>query len=447
MRDDAAGGWRLTGQKTWTTRGAFCTHLFGLFRTDPAAERHRGLTYFLVRSTRRASRCAASAGSTATRASPRCSSTTCSCPTPTCSASVGPGLAGRDGHDRFGARPHAALPGPVPRRPPSAWSTLAREHGAELDPACASGSSGRGSTPRRTAVHTCRRSRGLVDGGRPGAESSLNKVFWSELDVALHETALELLGPRRRQLDAAVDEGLPVRARRARSTPAPTRSSATSSPSACSACRGAEGACDSRSPRTRRDRATRSATCSRRGARRRWCARPWPAGGRRRRSVGGAGARWGCSRRAVPEADGGLGLAEVDLVPVLEELGYARGAATGRRDDGRRPRRCSAVDDPAGPLRRAAGEAGSTPAGPDADWSPTAASADLVVSRGDRPARAGRTSVHGADGRTVPWPDRAAGRRRIAAGDRPRRAAALRSTGPTLGTAAQLSGSAGGCSS
>src|SRR6185312_7407544 len=33
---------------TWTTRGAFCTHLFGLFRTDPESERHRGLTYFLV---------------------------------------------------------------------------------------------------------------------------------------------------------------------------------------------------------------------------------------------------------------------------------------------------------------------------------------------------------------------------------------------------------------
>src|SRR3954465_11780958 len=48
VRDDAARGWRLSGQKTWTTRGAFCTHLFGLFRTDPEAGRHRGLTYFLV---------------------------------------------------------------------------------------------------------------------------------------------------------------------------------------------------------------------------------------------------------------------------------------------------------------------------------------------------------------------------------------------------------------
>ncbi len=47
-RDDQAGGWRITGQKTWTTRGAFCTHLFGLFRTDPAAERHHGMTYLLV---------------------------------------------------------------------------------------------------------------------------------------------------------------------------------------------------------------------------------------------------------------------------------------------------------------------------------------------------------------------------------------------------------------
>src|SRR5580693_6805387 len=47
-RDDPAGGWRLSGQKTWTTRGAFCTHLFGLLRSDADAERHRGLTYFLV---------------------------------------------------------------------------------------------------------------------------------------------------------------------------------------------------------------------------------------------------------------------------------------------------------------------------------------------------------------------------------------------------------------
>lgn len=47
-RDDQRGGWILDGQKTWTTRGAFCTHLFGLFRTEPGSDRHRGLTYLLV---------------------------------------------------------------------------------------------------------------------------------------------------------------------------------------------------------------------------------------------------------------------------------------------------------------------------------------------------------------------------------------------------------------
>ncbi|TWG99227.1 Acyl-CoA dehydrogenases [Nocardioides sp. J9] len=35
----------------------------------------------------------------------------------------------------------------------------------------------------------------LKDGGDVGASGSVNKVWWSELDVALHETALDLLGP------------------------------------------------------------------------------------------------------------------------------------------------------------------------------------------------------------------------------------------------------------
>jgi alkylation response protein AidB-like acyl-CoA dehydrogenase len=34
----------------------------------------------------------------------------------------------------------------------------------------------------------------LADGGEMGAAGSVNKVFWSELDIALHETALDLRG-------------------------------------------------------------------------------------------------------------------------------------------------------------------------------------------------------------------------------------------------------------
>jgi alkylation response protein AidB-like acyl-CoA dehydrogenase len=36
----------------------------------------------------------------------------------------------------------------------------------------------------------------LRAGGSIGAEASTNKIFWSELDVALHRTALSILGAR-----------------------------------------------------------------------------------------------------------------------------------------------------------------------------------------------------------------------------------------------------------
>ena len=42
------GGWSLSGQKTWCSRGSFSDGVYGLFRSDPNAERHRGLTYFLI---------------------------------------------------------------------------------------------------------------------------------------------------------------------------------------------------------------------------------------------------------------------------------------------------------------------------------------------------------------------------------------------------------------
>ncbi len=43
-----------------------------------------------------------------------------------------------------------------------------------------------------------------MDGERPGAESSINKIFWSDLDVRMHEAALDLLGP-----DAELVAGAP----------------------------------------------------------------------------------------------------------------------------------------------------------------------------------------------------------------------------------------------
>jgi alkylation response protein AidB-like acyl-CoA dehydrogenase len=47
----------------------------------------------------------------------------------------------------------------------------------------------------------------LIAGGAIGPESSTNKIFWSELDITLHQTALAILGPRAELLPQAPDAG------------------------------------------------------------------------------------------------------------------------------------------------------------------------------------------------------------------------------------------------
>jgi alkylation response protein AidB-like acyl-CoA dehydrogenase len=189
------GGWVLDGQKTWTTRGAFCTHLFGLFRTDPESERHKGLTYLLV-------------------------------PLDAPGVTVR-GFGRLDGDEGFAEVffdeafvPDDALPGGV----------VLGEEGAGWSVAMATTSSERGLTLRspgrfmagatrlidlyRSApgdpllrdrvirmwmraeayrLQTLQTVTGTVEGRSAGAETSLVKIWWSELDVDLHETALDLL--------------------------------------------------------------------------------------------------------------------------------------------------------------------------------------------------------------------------------------------------------------
>jgi hypothetical protein len=192
------GGWVLDGQKTWTTRGAFCTHLFGLFRTDPASERHRGLTYLLV---------PLDAPGVTVRGFGR--------------------LDGDEGfaevffEDAFLA--DDAVPGGVVLGEPEggwgvAMATAGSERGLTLrSPGRFLATAGRlvdeydrrgSSDPllrRRIAdawmkaeayqLQTLQTVTRLAAGEKAGAEASLTKLWWSELDVELHEVALDLLGP------------------------------------------------------------------------------------------------------------------------------------------------------------------------------------------------------------------------------------------------------------
>ncbi len=195
VRDEARGGWLLSGQKTWTTRGAFCTHLFGLFRTDPAAERqgrrHSGLTYFLV---------PLDAPGVTVRGFPR--------------------LDGDEGFaDVFFDEvfvPDSDVLGSVGKGWQVAMATTGSERGLTLrSPGRFTASADRlldlyrerPSAALRDQVvqswieaqayqmFTLQQVTRISDGKPTGPESSLNKLFWSELDVRLHETALALLGP------------------------------------------------------------------------------------------------------------------------------------------------------------------------------------------------------------------------------------------------------------
>jgi alkylation response protein AidB-like acyl-CoA dehydrogenase len=190
VRDDAAGGWRVTGQKTWTTRGAFCTHLFGLFRTDPQAERHRGLTYLLVDLRQ--------PGVTVR---------------PVRKLDGDEGFAEVFFDDAFVA--DADVLGEVGQGWSVAMATTGSERGLTLrspgrfnavvenltslyrerpDPDLRGDVADAWMAARAYELATWMTVTRLADGARPGAESSLNKVFWSEMDIRLHETGLRLLG-------------------------------------------------------------------------------------------------------------------------------------------------------------------------------------------------------------------------------------------------------------
>jgi len=191
-RDDDRGGWVLNGQKTWSSRASYAHWGFGLFRSDPDSQRHHGLTYFCF-------------------------------PLDAEGVTVRP-IAQLDGEAGFAEIffDDVFVPdGDVLGEPGAGWSvamsTAGNERGLSLR------SPGRFGAAADRLVDLWRQQGApvelrdrvvdawlgaaayrlytwgtvsrLVDGGQIGYSGSVNKVFWSDLDVALHETALDLLGP------------------------------------------------------------------------------------------------------------------------------------------------------------------------------------------------------------------------------------------------------------
>ncbi|MPY50822.1 acyl-CoA dehydrogenase family protein [Streptomyces acidicola] len=205
------GGWRLSGQKTWSSRAAFADRAFGLFRSEPDTpprsaslaravppSPHQGLTYLMFD----------------LRA---------------------PGVTVRP-IGRLDGRPAFAelfldevfVPDEdVIGEPGQGWriamSTTAEERGLTLrspgrfmaaadrlaalwrergrDPLARDRVADALIGARAYQLFTYAAASRSTAGERLGPESSLNKVFWSEYDIAVQETALDLLGEEGEQAD------------------------------------------------------------------------------------------------------------------------------------------------------------------------------------------------------------------------------------------------------
>ncbi|MGO9857311.1 MAG: acyl-CoA dehydrogenase family protein [Acidimicrobiales bacterium] len=197
-RTAAGDGWLLNGQKTWASRGAFAEWCFGIFRTDPEAERHRGLTYFLV---------AMDSPGVTVRPIPQIDGETgfaeiffdnVEVPEDQVLGEVGAGWSvamATAGSER-------GLSLRSPARYTEAANRLVRLFHQRGGPAASVDAVAQAHMDAEAyQLHTYWTATKATRGHAVGPEASANKIFWSETDVAIHRTALDLLGPEAEVLE------------------------------------------------------------------------------------------------------------------------------------------------------------------------------------------------------------------------------------------------------
>ncbi len=192
----------LNGQKTWCSRAAFADWLFGIFRTDPDSERHRGLTFVLV---------PLDAEGVTVRPIAQLDGETGFAEVFFDDVRVP--VANRLGEENAGWKVAMATAGfergLMLRSPARFQATAARLIALwRANAGGAPGSARQCDASLRDAVvrgwmdaeayalNTYMTASRLIAGGTIGAEASLNKIFWSELDICMHETAVRMLGER-----------------------------------------------------------------------------------------------------------------------------------------------------------------------------------------------------------------------------------------------------------
>lgn len=183
----------ITGQKTWSSRAAFADWGFGIFRTDPESKRHKGLTFILfdINSpgiTRRPIR--QLHGDTGFA---ELFFDEVRVPVQNCLAGEGEGW--------NVAMATAGFERGLMLRSPGRFQATAKRlvelykaHEADASPAAREAVLQAWMASQAYAYNTYSVAAKIMAGGKIGAEASLNKIFWSELDRSMHRTAMQLMG-------------------------------------------------------------------------------------------------------------------------------------------------------------------------------------------------------------------------------------------------------------
>lgn len=186
----------LNGHKIWSTRAVFADWVFCLFRSDPQSSRHQGLSFLLVPLKTKGVRV-----------------------TPINQLNGLPGFgeiffdnvrvpaANRLGDEGDGwkiAMSTAGFERGLMLRSPARFQETAKRLVAlyrqqandAVDLSIADSVVSCYLEAEAYALSTYQTASKLMNGGKIGAEASLNKIFWSELDQRMHQTAFSLLGSR-----------------------------------------------------------------------------------------------------------------------------------------------------------------------------------------------------------------------------------------------------------
>lgn len=185
----------LNGQKTWSTRATYADWAFGLFRSEVGSKRHHGLSFLMV-------------------------------PLDAEGVTIRP-IKALDGEDAFaeiffdnvkvpvehrigeeGQGWHVAMAtagferGLLLRSPARFQQTVRKliklyrdnKVSADRDPSIGVAVAKCWSDAEAYALSAYNTVGRLSHGDKIGAESSINKIFWSELDLLIHQTAMNILG-------------------------------------------------------------------------------------------------------------------------------------------------------------------------------------------------------------------------------------------------------------